>query len=140
MVWYRGVVEKAGLRVVVLSTVASRYSSDDLPWCVIRTPVGEIMFGWRRHVVELSWDGVRDALSKRIKEAPLEGQELCDAWTERGKKVAELHRSLDAKALFPNEDVTKGETHIHAWGEDKLIEYLLKLSEVLKIGNFVRKS
>ena len=44
--------------------------------------------------------------------------------------------SLKSEALFAKENVTKDDHYIHAGGEEKLVEYLLKLSEVLRIGKF----
>ena len=35
---------------------------------------------------------------------------------------------IDGEKLFKDEDVTKGYSYIHCWGEDKAVEYLKKLN------------
>lgn len=67
------------------------------PWFIVNTPDGEIQLGWRKRVINLKW---------------------LDSYKPFSEK-------------FSKEDVTKGfgvygdnERYIHAWGEDKCIEYI----------------
>lgn len=63
--------------------------------------------------------------------------QACREWASKhhGLKVSgdPVRKELDSDTLFPNEDVTKGPTYIHAWGKEKLIEYLIKLSKAAGI-------
>lgn len=43
------------------------------------------------------------------------------------------HTGKDILQLFAAEDVTRGETYIHAWGVEKAIEYLSKIRETLSV-------
>lgn len=46
------------------------------------------------------------------------------------KRVINIEfESLDIAGLFPDENVTKGKDHIHAWGEEKATEYLKKIRD-----------
>lgn len=78
--------------------IPNEYCSDSccahLPWIMFHTPLGDIKIGWRKRVIEITW------------------QENC--------------HEFNVLELFADEDVTKGDNYIHAWGYEKLYEYLKK--------------
>lgn len=54
------------------------------------------------------------------------------------KRVITIHLEFDGlnlETLFSQEDVTKGEHLIHAWGKEKAIEYLTRIREQLEQPN-----
>jgi len=121
---YRQCVDEAGLGRVLLTPIPNEYEGDEgAPWCLMRTPKGAIKFGWRKRVINVDWS---DVVERRTK--GLHGYDARDA----------IQKAFDANTLFPGDDVTKGLTHIHAYGPKKLVEYLRKLSEVMKIGHFLQ--
>jgi hypothetical protein len=57
------------------------------------------------------------------------------------KRVIEIDWSAwetDLSALFKKEDVTKGPHHIHAWSEEKAIEYLIRIRTYLEKNPRIR--
>lgn len=118
---------KAGLGAMVLVPTKNEYYTDEdvsYPWCVMRTPKGEIKFGPRKRVAHVEWgDIVRHLVKGFGRGATVE-------------QVAAFEASLGASALFPSEDVTKGDFYIHAWSEEKLVEYMRKIAKTVQIGEF----
>lgn len=72
------------------------------PWFVVTTPKGRIKIGWRKRVMEIDW-------TDTVSPFPF------------GKQKAQ--------ELFPDENVTKGEYYIHAYGYEKAKEYIKKILE-----------
>ena len=72
----------------------SRACCSQKPWFVVTTKKGRITIGWRKRVINISWE----------------------------PSVA-----APADNLFPQEDVTKFDRSIHAWGYDKAKEYVGRL-------------
>lgn len=72
-------------------------------WFKFKTEIGEIVIGWRKRVIQISWPAIGIG---------------------RGD---ELKTSIRADVLFEEESTTKEYNMIHAWGGDKATEYLKKL-------------
>lgn len=53
-------------------------------------------------------------------------------WRHRVIEINCQNKKIDFRKLFSDEDVTKGESFIHAWGKDKCIEYLELVRWVIK--------
>lgn len=73
----------------------SEYCCKHLPWFIVTTTKGRIGIGWRKRVINITWE---DSI-------------IPD----------------NADTLFPDEDVTKFDKGIHAWGLEKATEYINKL-------------
>jgi hypothetical protein len=92
--------KKAELAMPTLYSMPSHYTETDFtgPWYRVESPqLGRLLIGWRKSVINLSWDD----------SAPL--------------------TRVDGTKLFAAEGVTTGTKHVHAWGPDKLAEYLQTL-------------
>lgn len=76
------------------------------PWYRITTTVGHFVVGWRRSVIHLDWK--ETTLRSRV-------------------HTSGFRPSPSGQEVFPNEDVTRWETGIHAWGHAKLAEYVQTL-------------
>lgn len=73
-------------------------------WWNISTDFGTIKIGWRKSVINIDWSGLNRSF-------------------KRNKILA----------LFVKEDVTKGDTYIHAHGTEKATEYLKKIYDHLRM-------
>jgi len=127
---FQNISDQAGLGNMLLTPIKNEYWGDDpvwaTPWILMRTPKGSIKMGWRKRVISIDWSDV----------VAFHCKELKDFKDHEAKEAIE--KSFLAKTLFPDEDVTKDEFLIHAWGYGKLLEYLTKLSSVAKIGSYAR--
>lgn len=126
--WATEAVQAAGVRGV-LQTVPNGYWPDTYtiararePWCELRTRHGTLVFGWRKRVIELSWSDVQERRLAALRESEKMGRH--DA-----ARAVEL--LLDARTMFPKEDVTRDGPLIHAWNKDKFVQYLRTLNAVL---------
>lgn len=91
---------KAGLSLPALRSMPSQYSETKWtgPWYRVESPeLGTLLVGLRKRVIYLGW--------------------------EQNAQLA----AVDGREVFCEEGVTVGEKFIHAWGIDKLIEYLATL-------------
>jgi hypothetical protein len=106
---YKVLFNEAGFNNIEITSVPNQYCSCDHcePWYNVKTPQGNILIGWRKRVINIDWEG----LVKPFPNAK-----------ETNKKI---------KNLFVKEDVTKGETYIHAWGWEKAAEYLTLINKQL---------
>ncbi len=107
---FRDIFEKAGFENIHMKSLPNEYCSCDCcaPWFNVSTDFGTIKIGWRKRVVNIDWSVVLQTL-------------------EAAGKMPE--RSISS--LFENENVTKGNTSIHAWGWEKAQEYLSKIHDLL---------
>ena len=64
-------------------------------------------------IVETEWGALRIGYRKRVINIDWSGTQI----------------NHNGDITFKDEDVTKSRTMIHAWGKDKAIEYLRKLSK-----------
>ena len=73
------------------------------PWWLVKTKFGLIKIGWRKRVISIDWSDTpyRSGVSK-----------LADG------------RDID---VLTNDDVTKDESMVHAYGNAKAVEYLSSL-------------
>ncbi len=120
---------KAGLGDMLCAPIPNEYWDDEgAPWLLMRTPKGNIKIGWRKRVISVDWSGLVEFHTKN-----LVGYE-----PETLDKKHAIEESFSAQKLFPDENVTKDLHLIHAWGYEKLIEYLTKISSVAQIGRFAK--
>jgi hypothetical protein len=128
MEFYKSVLDEVGLDKALLTAIPNEYWGDSGgPWCLIRTPFGNIKLGPRKRVYALSWEDVLEVALKPYK------NKYDNASQDRREEIKD---SLDSDIMFPDENVTKGGTGIHAWGKDKLVEYLDALTKVMKVGKY----
>lgn len=106
-------ISKAFGGAIFMEPIANGYWRPEDPWSVgdpwyrVTTTVGHFVVGWRKRVLHLDWKDTvlrtRNAKGS-IERPPPSGEEV-----------------------FPKEEVTRWETGIHAWGYDKLQEYVQTL-------------
>jgi hypothetical protein len=98
---FRDIFKKAGFKVFEMKPIKNEYCSCEhcAPWFNVKTPLGVIKVGWRKRVINIDWSKVH----------VVPGQDIL--------------------SLFNKENVTKGDSSIHAWGWDKAQEYLNKIWE-----------
>ena len=116
LTFYRELLVQAGLGNAVIRSARNEYNCDGARWIKARTPYGDIKIGWRKRVINIDWS---DVVARR-------------ALMTLDQTI---WNTLSAQAIFPNEDVTKGQNHIHAWGERKAVEYLETLAKALHLGS-----
>lgn len=98
--YFEKVFAEAGYKQFVLDAIPNEYCGDPTccgPWFMVRTEAGNFKVGWRKRVINLEWAG--------------EG----------------IGSERNLLFLFRNEDVTKDSSSIHAWGREKLIDYLQRI-------------
>lgn len=101
--------QDAGFQRVDLQEIPNEYCQEPdcticTPWHLVTTEFGIFKIGWRKRVYELSWAGLRPEYKEK---------------------------SSEILPLFDKENVTKGESLIHAWGDEKATEYLTKIFQLL---------
>lgn len=79
------------------------------PWYRVTTTVGHFVVGWRKRVLHLEW---KDTVLR-----------------SRNVKGNAVRPVPSGEEVFPKEETTRWETGIHAWGYDKLTEYVQTLLE-----------
>jgi hypothetical protein len=123
---FRSIADAGDLRGAPILTIPNEYwpptyRESKEPWVLIRTAYGDIKLGERKRVLSIDWKDVVERTTP-AKEDPGERYEAkrshADAW--------------DGKMLFPNEDVTRWETGIHAYGNEKAAEYLRLIVERMR--------
>lgn len=125
---FQRVLNTVGLDKALLSPIPNEYyTNDGDPWYLVRTPKGTIKIGWRKHVINVDWS---ELVKAQLQSMPGEFNY---------EKENAAREKFGGSVLFPNDDVTKGDYYIHAYGYNKLEEYLLRLSEVARIGRFAGK-
>jgi hypothetical protein len=118
---FQGYLEKAGLGRALLTMIPNEYWKDGAePWCLVRTPFGTLKMGWRKRVLSIDWSQVLEDRMKRVEKLDID---------VRYDARNALRDAFDGRALFPNDDVTRWETGVHAWNESKIVEYLVVLRE-----------
>lgn len=80
------------------------YSSSGEPWWLVRTEFGLIKIGWRKRVINIDWTDTGLVID------------------EESDGDYEFH-----KRPISNDDTTKWESGIHAWGYAKAVEYITNL-------------
>jgi hypothetical protein len=102
---FKEIFEKAGFKKITLWATPNKYCSCDhcAPWFKVYTKFGIINIGWRKRVINIDWKGLD--VNPSLREEIL--------------------------SLFTEEDVTKGDNNIHAWGWEKAEEYLTKIYNLL---------
>ncbi len=109
---FRRIFEKAGFKDIRMESLPNEYCSCDFcaPWFSVNTEFGTIKVGWRKRVINIDWRLMEEVLS--------ESDEL---------------PQNSIISLFENEDVTKANTFIHAWGWDKAQDYLSRIYGFLSV-------
>lgn len=107
---FRSIFEKAGFKEIWMASLPNEYYPSDYstPWFNVTTEFGKIKIGWRKRVINIDWS----AMEKTLKAS--------------GKLPKQSILSL-----FDKEDVTKGDTFIHAWGWEKAQDYLSRIYGLL---------
>lgn len=109
--YYGEIFKDAGLGEINTDRIPNEYWKDEgPPWFILRTPKGNLKVGHRKRVFHVEWTDLLPAVKDK----------------------------LDTNVLFPDENVTKGQRYIHAWGREKAVEYLRTVAKVAKIGDFKR--
>jgi len=106
------IFQKAGFQYTRLEAIPNEYCpcSKCAPWFDVTTEIGEFRIGWRKRVINIEWKGL--------------------TWGPILKAIKRSAQNLGlSSVLFGKEDVTKGDTYIHAWGWDKATEYLRRIRE-----------
>jgi hypothetical protein len=103
---FREIFAKAGFTEIQMISLPNEYCPCEHcpPWFDVTTELGTFKIGWRKRVVCINWNNTVPA--------------------------TEGYQCLTYK-LFEDEDVTKGEGYIHAWGYDKATDYLARLHDLL---------
>jgi len=103
---FRKIFEKAGFQDIRMSAILNQYCGCDhcAPWFNVNTEFGTITIGWRKRVINIDWSKVEEA-SQACGEFP----------------------KPNIISLFADEDVTKGQAYIHAWGWEKAQDYLSRI-------------
>lgn len=106
---YEKLAWELGLTLFDVELVTNKYMNDETmePWCILHTRWGAFEVGPRKRVFSLSWDDVRTKLRAKLKR----------------DTIHNFVNPVDGTKLFASENVTKDSTLVHAWGEDKLVEY-----------------
>ena len=99
--------KKAGHKDVHIFKIKNEYChepscSSCWPWFLVNSHIGTIKIGWRKRVINI--DTSSETISKQ----------------------------LVLRDLFSDQDVTKGADYIHAHGDEKAIEYLVKIREAVE--------
>ncbi|MDD5290290.1 MAG: hypothetical protein PHT40_03805 [Patescibacteria group bacterium] len=107
---FREIFEKAGFKITQMNALSNEYCSCDhcAPWFTVGTGFGLIKIGWRKRVIKIDWNAMAATLK------------ACNKLPKKS-----------IISLFQNEDVTKGENFIHAWGWEKAEEYLSRIHAFL---------
>jgi len=111
---FKKIFEKAGFKDIIMLATPNEYCSCELcaPWFNVNTEFGTIKIGWRKRVINIDWDSPESSVIKTM--------------NARGKF---LQKKI--LPLFEDENVTKGDSGIHAWGWEKAQEYLTKIYNLL---------
>jgi hypothetical protein len=111
-------VRQAGLGHMMMNPIPNEYWTSGSPWFLLMTPKGNIKFGWRKHVISLSWEGlVEHAL----------GSNNCSPFHYSEAGEARFSN------LFPKDPNTQGSNYIHVYSYEKLTEYLGVLAKVANL-------
>ena len=96
---FRKIFEDAGFEDIRMNQTPNQYCRCHrcAPWFNVNSTLGTILIGWRKRVINIEWNGL------------FEG------------------KAPDLSHLFKEEDVTKWETGIHAWGWEAAQEYLSRV-------------
>lgn len=101
---FKEIFENAGFENVEMHSTENQYCRCErcAPWFNVETEYGIIQIGWRKRVINIDWSNLN------------------------------LDPDVDIGCLFNNEDVTKLNNGIHAWGWDKAQDYLTRIHKELK--------
>jgi len=116
---FQNIASKAGLKNIVLIPIQNEYHSNSTeaePWWLLKTYKGTIKIGWRKSVINIDWSECKPVVDKLDYE-----------------QRQAVYDKFDANKIFPNENITKGTAYIHAHGEEKAVEYLSKIREVIGV-------
>lgn len=105
---FKKLFEGSGFKDVKMFARKNEYCSCELcaPWFNVKTEFGNIKIGWRKRVINIDWGSPTVTVRSKL-----------------------LHKNISS--LFKDEDVTKGNDYIHAWGWEKAQEYLTKIYNLL---------
>lgn len=121
--FYTKIFKEAGLEKYHFELIKNQYTNNkyEEPWCILHTSEGDIVVGARKRVFSIDWKDIYDKKYIQVKKEFLKNYnyEPRDQW--------EKEHSAEKSILFQNENVTKGVHDIHAWTEEKLVEYLKKV-------------
>lgn len=102
---FKDIFLNAGYKKLDIAPTKNEYCGCEYcaPWYFVKTEIGVFKIGWRKRVINIEF---RPKNPKKNK--------------------------INISQLFENEDVTKGNDSIHAWGYEKAMEYLKKILEYCK--------
>jgi hypothetical protein len=101
---FKEIFTKAGFTKIEMKKIPNEYwgNSSPVPWFEITTEFGTFKIGWRKRVINIDWTKVRSI------------------------------GNYDFLKLFDTEEVTKDHDSIHAYGDEKAVNYLSKIVNYLK--------
>jgi len=107
---FRSIFEKAGFKEIRMAALPNEYYPSDYsaPWFNVSTEFGTIKIGWRKRVINIDWSAMEETL----------------------RACGKLPKQ-SILSLFDKENVTKGNTFIHAWGWEKAQDYLSRIHGLL---------
>lgn len=125
---YSSLCNEIGLTKTPIALIPNEYWNDPndpyaIPWALIKTIAGNIKVGRRKRVINIDWSDLYKKRSDSLDSLNISYSEKCKALD-----------MIDGEKLFPNENVTKSTTYIHAWDRFKAVEYLKKIGAAFSIG------
>lgn len=125
---FKDLFNKAGFEDFSMEKTLNEYCSCDhcTSWFNIITKFGIFKIGWRKRVIKIDWENIIEIQLKR----KCIGHKYCPK-TVGVSCVNTKEIKTEILSIFAEENTTKNDTFIHAWGYEKAEEYLKKIYSFL---------